>query len=223
MRRRLLLLRPEPGSSDSAKRARAMGLEVVVVPLFDIAPVAWDVPDPAAFDGLLLTSATAVRHGGAGIERLRGLPAYAVGEATAAAAREAGFAIAATGDADALRLLGSIAANLKLLHLCGEDRRPLDWAVQAVTPVVVYRAEPRARPEGLHGLAGQVAAVHSPRAAERLAELVDERSTIRIAAISAPAAAAIGDGWERVEQAVAPTDAALLALAARLCDNQGQQ
>ena len=40
-----------------------------------------------------------------------------------------------------------------------------------------------------------------------------------IAAISPDAARAAGAGWERVEVADAPNDAALLALAARLCNN----
>jgi len=39
-----------------------------------------------------------------------------------------------------------------------------------------------------------------------------------VAAISRGAAAAVGDGWRAVEVADAPTDDALLALAARLCN-----
>ncbi|HEY0629709.1 MAG TPA: uroporphyrinogen-III synthase, partial [Sphingomicrobium sp.] len=62
--RKLLLLRPEPGLSASAERARALGLEVICRPLFEVEPVEWASPDPAAYDGLLLTSANAVRHGG---------------------------------------------------------------------------------------------------------------------------------------------------------------
>ena len=51
------------------------------------------------------------------LQELRGLKVYAVGEATADAARDAGFDIAATGDAGVDRLLGSIEPDLKLLHL----------------------------------------------------------------------------------------------------------
>ena len=46
-----------------------------------------------------------------GWRTLRGLPVYAVGEATAEAARNGGFDIAATGDAGVDRLLGSIEAG----------------------------------------------------------------------------------------------------------------
>ncbi len=220
--RRLFILRPEPGASASVERARALGLDAVAVPLFAVTAVAWGAPEAARFDGLLLTSANAARHSGDAIERLRGLKVYAVGEATADAAREAGFAIAATGDADAPGLLGSIAPDLRLLHLCGADRRRVEDAAQSITPVVVYRADAIDTPM-LGGLAGQVAAVHSPRAAGRLAELVEQGSSIRIAAISASAAEAAGTGWERIETAAAPNDSALLALAARLCDKSGQQ
>ena len=106
--RRLVILRPEPGASATAARARAMGLEPVTMPLFKVEAVDWDAPDPGLFDALLLTSANAVRYAGERLRSLRQLPVYAVGEATAAAAREAGFEIASTGDTRIERLLCSI-------------------------------------------------------------------------------------------------------------------
>ena len=45
--RKLLLLRPEPGLSASAERARAIGLDVIACPLFRVEPVEWAAPDPA--------------------------------------------------------------------------------------------------------------------------------------------------------------------------------
>lgn len=218
--RRLFVLRPEPAASATVERARALGLDAIAAPLFRIDPVAWDVPDAAAFDALLLTSSNAVLHGGAGLEMLRGLPVHAVGEATAATARAAGFDIASTGNADVQRLLGSIEGCVRLLHLCGADRTRAS-ATQSIEHRVVYRAVPVAA--DLSGLRGQVAAVHSPRAAERLAKLVADRATIRVAAISAAAAKAAGNGWEQCEAAESPADGALLALAARLCDKPDPQ
>ena len=219
--RRLFLLRPEPGASASAARARELGLEAVKLPLFRISSADWEAPDPAGFDALLLTSANAVRCAGEQLGTLRGLPAFAVGEATASAARDAGFDIAGTGDSDVERLLASIEPGLKLLHLCGEHRRTVDQAPQRITPLVVYRAESRPRPEGLEELNGQVAALHSPRAARRLSELVEPqaRASVRIAAISQAAAADAGRGWGRVEVAKGPNDQALLALARSLCED----
>ena len=213
---RLLVLRPEPGASATAERARARGLNPVVVPLFEIEPVEWEVPEPARFDGLLLTSANAIRHAGDGVESLRGLKAYAVGEATAEAARDAGFDIAATGEAGVSRLLGSIESDLKLLHLCGEDRIEAD-ARQSITQLVVYRAKEVEAPD-LSAAPGSIALIHSPRAGRRLAKLVTERGPISIAAISKAAAEAAGDGWKQVAVADQSSDEALLALAAGLCN-----
>jgi uroporphyrinogen-III synthase len=217
--RRVLVLRPEPGASATVGRARLRGLDAVAAPLFEIEQVAWQVPDIAGFDGLLLTSANAVRFGP--VERLRGLrglPVYAVGEATAEAAREAGFDIAATGDAGIERLLDSSETQLKLLHLCGEDRRDAPNTRQSITPVVVYRAKAIERPD-LGDVTGCVALIHSPRAGRRFAGLIAKRSTIPVAAISDAAAEAVGSGWKAVETAETLNDEALLALAERLCNN----
>jgi uroporphyrinogen-III synthase len=62
-----------------------------------------------------------------------------------------------------------------------------------------------------------VALVHSARAGARLAQVAPDRRTIQLAAISRQAAAACGDGWAGVHVAAKVADGALLALAARLC------
>ena len=219
--KRLFILRPEPGARASADRARQMGMDPVTVPLFRVTPVEWQRPDPAGFDALLVTSANALRCAGAQLGRLRALPVHAVGEATAAAARDAGFDIASTGDSGVERLLRSIEPDLRLLHLCGEDRRDVQDAPQPITAIAVYRAEALDKPHGLAALQGNVAAAHSPRAAARLAELVDAgiRATVSVAAISEAAASAAGDGWACVEAAQAPSDEALLEVATRLCED----
>jgi uroporphyrinogen-III synthase len=219
--RRVVVLRPEPGASETVQRARDLGLNAVAMPLFEIEPVAWEAPDPAAFDGLLLTSANAVRFGGAGMERLTVLPTHAIGEATAAAAREAGFTVAAVGTGDVDDLLSGLPAHVKLLHLSGEHRR-LPAGQHAVAPVVVYRSKVLPLPDDPAVLRGAVALVHSPRAGRRLREIVDlaalNPAEVVVAAISAAAAKAAGSGWRAIEAAEGPTDSALLALAALLCN-----
>jgi uroporphyrinogen-III synthase len=198
-----------------------MGVHAVALPLFELEPVEWEPPDCGDFDAILLTSANAVNMAGTKMERLRGLPVHAVGEATALAAEVAGFGVASRGGGGVDDLLRSIEPGARLLHLCGEDRRSPEAAAQAITCITVYRA--RARPEiaGIDELQGQVAALHSPRAARRLAELVGqtERASIVVAAISKATAQAAGTGWEGVRVAAAATDAALLVLAARLCES----
>lgn len=214
--RRLLVLRPEQAAARTLDRARELGLDAVSVPLFVVAPVQWDAPDPQDFDGLLLTSANAILHGGPALEMLVRLPVYAVGEATAAAARQAGFAVEATGSSGVDELLAAIRPS-RLLHLCGADRRRPGDHPHAIVELCVYRSLPIAAPE--LGKTGEcVALVHSPAAARRFAELVADRSTIAIAAISAAAAQAAGSGWKAVHHSSRPGDDALLALAARLCN-----
>ena len=214
---RTLVLRPQPGADATVAKARKLGLDAVAVPLFEVEAVAWDAPVVTSFDGLLLTSANAVRMAGEGLKSLRGLKVYAVGEATAEAARETGFDIAATGDAGVDRLLGSIEPDLRLLHLCTADRRePVDTK-QEIVPVAVYRSISVEAPD-LSAAKDSIALIHSPRAGRRFAQLMSDRSTTTIAAISEAAADAIGSGWRTVETADQPSDDALLALAARLCN-----
>lgn len=213
----VLVLRPQPGADSTVERARALGLEAIAIPLFEAEAEGWDAPEAGAFDGLLLTSANAARMGGDGLKALRALPVYAVGEATAEAAREAGFDVAATGDAGVDQLLASIEPDLKLLHLCGADRREPEDGYRRIVPVVVYRARPVEAPD-LSATPGSIALIHSPSAGTRFSGLVTDRSSIGVAAISEAAAQAVGDGWRTVAIAAQPNDDALLALAARLCD-----
>jgi uroporphyrinogen-III synthase len=197
-------------------------MTALAMPLFAVEPAEWEVPDPALFDALLLTSANAVRHGGAGLQRLKGLVAHCVGEATANAARLSGLIVGQVGSGGVGQLLSSLPAGLRLLHLAGADRRPSDTDRHAITALTVYRSVELPPPQRPERFEGSVIAVHSPRAAARIREVAEaaglDRARIAIAAISAEAAAAAGDGWERVEAASEPSDSALLALAARLCD-----
>ena len=213
--RRVLVLRPEPGASETLMRAGKLGLDAVSIPLFEVEPVAWELPDPRLFDGLLLTSANAVRSCGARLNDLAHLPVYAVGEATAETARNAGLDVVTTGDSGVDGLLDSIAPGVRLLHLAGEDRK-VPASGQNVTQITVYRSKPVAAPD-LTDVKASIALIHSPRAARRFAELVNDRASIAIAAISAAAAEASGHGWESVQVAERPADDALLALAAWLC------
>jgi uroporphyrinogen-III synthase len=220
--KRVLVLRPEPGASATVKRARERGRDAVAVPLFEVRPVSWIPPEASGFDGVLLTSANAIRHGGEGLRGLRGLPVYAVGSATAEAAREAGFDVASSGDAGVERLLGSIEPELRLLHLAGQDRKVPDEAQQEIQSITVYRSVQKDAIK-LGEIGDVVAMVHSPRAARRLAELAEPevKERIAIAAISPEAAKAAGDGWASVDSADAPHDEALLALTERLCNKSG--
>lgn len=220
--RPLVIVRPEPGASATAGAARRLGLTPVLMPLFEIQPLQRQLPASEEYDGLLLTSVNALRHGGPNLAQLR-LPAYCVGDATAAAARESGLAIARVGDGGVDSLLERLPPRLRLLHLCGADWRQPQGGTQSIDHVPVYRSVEVPRPANIRQIEGAVVALHSPRAASAVArhcaDVGVDRSGIAIAAISGAAAEASGGGWETVESASVPTDSALLAIAARLCNN----
>lgn len=214
---RVLILRPQPGADETAARARTIGLDPVVAPLFTIRPVEWDRPEAEAFDAILLTSAHAARQARAGA--LTSLPCYTTGEATSRAARDAGFADVRTGpsDGEAALALALRDGRSRVLHLCGRDHIELP----GVERRIVYAADavgmlPESASDALDGEA--VALLHSPRAAALFAALVGDRRSVRLALISPAAAAAAGDGWAEKAIAARPRDDALLEVAAKLCN-----
>ena len=218
--RRLFVFRPEPASRQTIRLAQDLGLDAVSLPLFELEAMDWTPPDAADFDGILLTSASTVRMAGEELNRFRALPVHAVGEGTAAAAELAGLGVATVGRGGVDELLSMLDPKARLLHLCGEGRREPSIAGRSIKSVSVYRANERPDVAGLDSLAGQVAVLHSPRAARRLAGLLPsaDRSTIQLVTISAATAEAAGEGWKEVRTASSPNDTELLALAARLCE-----
>jgi uroporphyrinogen-III synthase len=214
--RPVLILRPQPGADATAKKAAGLRLEPVVAPLFAIVPLAWEMPE-RPFQAVLLTSANAARALGEAPDR--SIPVYAVGAATAEAARTAGFLNVTAGRGDVAQLVRRASGDGigSLLHLSGLDRTGFDpegvrievravYASRAVDPGPAFRASLDR---------GAVALLHSARAARRFRALAGGGG--RIAAISPAVRAAAGSGWERAAAAERPTDDALLAAAAPLC------
>jgi uroporphyrinogen-III synthase len=224
MSRAIAVLRPEPGNTATAAAIEALGLTAIRLPLFEVHAIDWTPPDVTRFDALLLTSANAPRHAGPGLAALRGLPVHAVGDATAAAARDAGLEVVAVGDRDGAALVAAAAASgvQRALLLGGRDRAVEEHPIIAEA-IAVYASEPVAVAlEALDQLAGSVVLLHSARAARRVADLIDragiDRRTVRLAAISAAAAAAAGGNWEGIAAAASPDDATLIQLARTLAD-----
>jgi uroporphyrinogen-III synthase len=195
-----------------------MGLNPILRPLFRVVPRAWDAPDAARFDCLLLTSANAARHAGRSLTNYASLPAFAVGESTGSAAREAGLinVVATTGDAMALFAEVATRGFARPLHLAGEDRTPYPTQPFTVTTRIVYASEPTdaALPDPPY-----VALIHSVRAAQHFADLVPDRTAVAVVAISDQVAAAAASGWRAIVTATEPRDASMLALAAQLCES----
>ena len=226
---KLLVIRPQPGATETVARAIALDLDALAIPLFAVVPLAWAAPDPDSFDALLMTSANAARHGGEALRGFSALPCYAVGEATAAAAREAGFRSVTAGKGDGHEALTMAArdSRRRLLHLCGRDHQPIEQPGLAVERRQVYAVEPVSALPG-HAVEllrnGAAALLHSPRAAAHFAALVDQagldRSAIGLIAISAAAMGTAGEGWRAQWVAAVPRDEALLELAAKLCQTE---
>lgn len=99
----VLVTRPEPGASETARRLAALGYAPVLAPVLSIVPRPLAAP-PRAPQAVLVTSANALP---ALPDALHATPLLAVGDATAAKARAAGFAqvVSAGRDAEALALL----------------------------------------------------------------------------------------------------------------------
>lgn len=222
---RLLALRPEPGLSATLDKARAMGLAITGLPLSEIRAVAWECPDPAGIDGLLIGSANAFLHGGANLARLRSKPVYAVGEATAAAARAAGFPVAMVGSGGLQGVLDAIPGPCHLLRIAGEEHVPLT-PPEGVTfaEVIAYRSVSLPLDDAAPLLASGDALVllHSAATARHFASECDRlslaRAAIAVAALGPRIAAAAGAGWCAVHTAPRPDEAALLEMARELCN-----
>ncbi len=89
----MLVTRPDPDAGDTAARLAALDIEAALCPLLSHQTLPTSLPDPAGFAAIALTSANALRaldERGV-LDAFKTLPAYTVGDRTAAAAEEMGF------------------------------------------------------------------------------------------------------------------------------------
>lgn len=225
MTRSLVIIRPEPGLSATAAEAEKLAVPIVSTPLFEIEPRPWDPPAADRIDALLIGSGNAVRHGGSALDAFREKPVYAVGQATARAAREAGFRVAGTGPGHLQPLLDSLAGQpLRLLRIAGEEHVAVTApaGIELVTRIA-YASVAQPMPAHLAAAlgAGAIVLLHSAAAARHFASECERlglgRSRIALAALAPRIAEAAGSGWQTVATASEPADAALLALARDMC------
>lgn len=221
---RVLVTRPEPAAAVTAARLTALGHEALLAPLLVIEPRDWTLPE-LPVDALVMTSANAPRLWSDRLAALRHLPVFAVGSATAAAARRAGFADVTAGldGAGALPALLAGRSLGRVLHLAGEERTAVDWppGVQVETRTVYAARAAEALPDAvdtaLATAAVDIVLLYSPRTAAIFAALCARhgiaRAGIAIAAISPAALAAAGCGWRAARAAAEPHEAALFETA----------
>jgi uroporphyrinogen-III synthase len=227
----VLITRPEPGASETARRIAALHRVPVIAPLMTIRRVSAELPDPRQLQAVIASSRNAVAclpstH--------RRLPMLAVGDATAERALKAGHSEvrSASGDARALAALAKCAcdpAGAPLLLATGRGQgTELEAALRKlgfqVVRHTVYAAEPvAALPEtALRSFLDQELeaalffSAETARVFVRLARdagLVREVASVDALAIGRAAAEVLAPlRWRRVRVALRPSQDELLAL-----------
>ena len=218
---RIWITRAAPEAEATAQRVRALGHEPVVASLLEV-QAGGETPSLTGVGALAFTSRNGVRAFGA-LSAHRNLPIFTVGDATAEAARHAGFTevVSASGDVEALAALIASprgALNGEVLYL-GPDEPAGDLVGAlaakgvAARSQVVYRTIPLALAEPPDA---EVVLVHSAKAARRLAEDASVRAAapmITALCISSAAARPLGGlGFREVLVAARPNEAAMLEL-----------
>ncbi len=107
---KIWITRAQPGADGTAERVRAMGHEAVIGPLLAVQMLTDAVVDLRGVAALAFTSANGVRAF-ADASGERGLKVFAVGAATALAARKAGFKSVLSADGDVAALAEGIAVR----------------------------------------------------------------------------------------------------------------
>jgi uroporphyrinogen-III synthase len=226
----VLITRPGEAAVETARRVAALGLLPVLAPALAIVPRPASLPDPASLQAVLVTSGNALP---ALPVAFHALLLLAVGERTAARARQAGFArvSSAGGDAEALaRLALEVCrpAGQPLLLASGEGQgKALAAWLRGRGFRLLRRTTYAARPApGLTEAAGAAfAAGHlcaalffSPATARAFVAAVrhlppEPIAAVEALAISSATAAALSPlPWRRIRVASLPTQEELLAL-----------
>lgn len=210
---RVWVTRAQPGAQATAERLAAMGHDAVVAPLLEVRACEAQVE----LDGvaaLAFTSANGVRAF-AGLCEDRSLPVYAVGEATAHAARQAGFSQVHSADGDVVALGELIgAASLKGAVLApGAKERAGD--LQGVRPLSVYETVDCALSADFDPETVDLVLVHSPKAGRALAAFLAQNPAPHLEALCISLAAAAplaATPLAGLDAAQTPSESALLAL-----------
>lgn len=232
---RLLVTRPEPDASETAARLNALNIETLVVPLLIAETLTTTLPPADGFAALAVTSGNALRalHDRGDLPRLLKLPLYAVGDKTAAVARDFGFAevMSAGGDFHALvALLAGSGLDGPILypaamHQAGDLAKALAPHGLMVITVPVYAMNPAPRLDHTANLAGLDGALfYSRRTAQTFVSLAPEsteRNRLGMLCLSeAVAEPLLAAHFVRVSLADHPSEEAMMALALSFARDQ---
>lgn len=186
---RLLVTRPDEDAGPLVEALTGLGHEAIAAPLLAIRPVEGAVIPDTPWQAVLITSANGARAIGARREmaRLSQIPVLAVGEASAAAARVAGFADVTVAGGNVHALVGLALGRLSpgggpLLHIAGavtagDLKGMLEARGFSVDRIVLYEAVtagelPEVAVAALRGRQVDGALFYSPRTARQFADLV---------------------------------------------------
>tara|TARA_R110002110_G_scaffold415612_2_gene651799 strand:- start:255336 stop:256049 length:714 start_codon:yes stop_codon:yes gene_type:complete len=183
---RVLVTRPRPDADETAAELIALGHEPVVAPLLEVTFETGATLDLSDAQAILITSANGVRALASATAR-RDLPVFAVGDASAAAARQNGFDRTESADGNVQTLADLVTSRLsphdgRLVHVAGtvtagDLAGKLALSGFEVGRAVLYRAEPvlnlpEVIGERLRDRTLDAAMFFSPRTAAQFAELV---------------------------------------------------
>lgn len=150
--RGVLITRPEPQASATARLIAARGFQPIIAPLLRIKPRSPHLPDPARLQAILVTSGNALP--GLALTHLS-VPLFAVGDATAERARSLGFRSVRSANGDGAALAALVLARLSPragplliavgVHRGNELASTLRTAGFTVERRVLYEAAPVAR------------------------------------------------------------------------------
>ena len=182
-RQRIWITRAQPGADVTAERVRALGHDAVVAPLLQVSVLPDVAVDLHGVAALAFTSANGVRAF-ADASGERSLKVFAVGAATAQAARKVGFKSVLSADGDVEALAEGIAARRgelrgAVLHPgaaepAGDLAGSLEKHGVEARRLILYETAPvelgAAEAEAL--ARSDAVLLHSPRAAQVLAQLL---------------------------------------------------
>lgn len=182
-RQRIWITRAQPGADVTAERVRSLGHDAMIAPLLTVRPMPDVTIDLHGVAALAFTSANGVRAFADSCGE-RGLKVFAVGAATAQAARAAGFKSVLSADGDVEALAEGIAARRgelrgAVLHPgAAEPAGDLSGSLQRhgveARHLVLYETAP-VEPGTLDLDVmdrADVVLLHSPRASQVLAKLL---------------------------------------------------
>lgn len=187
-RQQIWITRAQPGADVTADRVRALGHDAIVAPLLTVRALPDVAIDLQGVVALAFTSANGVRAF-ADASGERGLKVFAVGVATAQAARAAGFKSVLSADGDVEALADGIAARRAelrgtVLHpgaadLAGDLCGALEQQGIAARRLTLYETAPVDPPAAdiARLLKADAVLLHSPRAAQVLAKLLKAHPT----------------------------------------------